>query len=284
MIHNNLTITEYQRRHRQAINDLLFRNNRVHTHLDWHDANTWLDTFDVPIRLAWHQDKLVGVMASSVPMGGTVWLRIVAIADGISANPVLHTLWENMRESLKRIGVHTVAILIINDWLDNYIPQLRFSYEEDIVTLKRSGKIIPEPPPHAIIIRDAERHELRRITEVDQLAFTPPWQLLMQDIRQAQRIASTCTVAIHDQQIIGYQLSTRYRQTGHLARLAVLPDTQGKGIGSILLDKMIRYFLDRRVHSVTVNTQSTNVRSQRLYERYGFRRNGYDLPVWMAST
>jgi RimJ/RimL family protein N-acetyltransferase len=34
---------------------------------------------------------------------------------------------------------------------------------------------------------------------------------------------------------------------------------------------------------VTVNTQSGNRRSQRLYHHYGFRRNGYDLAVWKAD-
>jgi hypothetical protein len=37
------------------------------------------------------------------------------------------------------------------------------------------------------------------------------------------------------------------------------------------------------VLSTTVNTQESNVRSQHLYTRFGFARNGYDLPVWMAD-
>jgi RimJ/RimL family protein N-acetyltransferase len=36
------------------------------------------------------------------------------------------------------------------------------------------------------------------------------------------------------------------------------------------------------VRSLTVNTQASNHRSQRLYLRYGFERNGYDLGVWQA--
>jgi ribosomal protein S18 acetylase RimI-like enzyme len=62
--------------------------------------------------------------------------------------------------------------------------------------------------------------------------------------------------------------------------LAVLPDMQGKRIGAVLLDNLISKFNRRGVRSLTVNTQQSNIRSQRLYARYGFHRNGFDLPIW----
>jgi RimJ/RimL family protein N-acetyltransferase len=31
---------------------------------------------------------------------------------------------------------------------------------------------------------------------------------------------------------------------------------------------------------MSVNTQAHNLASQRLYRHFGFRRNGYDPPVW----
>jgi ribosomal protein S18 acetylase RimI-like enzyme len=107
--------------------------------------------------------------------------------------------------------------------------------------------------------------------------------MMEMDLRFARKIAAVHTVAVLDNEIVGYQLSTQYRQSGHLARLAVSPDMQGFGIGAALLDDMIRRFLRRRVRTVTVNTQESNVRSQRLYEQYGFRRNGYDLPVYTIN-
>ena len=81
-------------------------------------------------------------------------------------------------------------------------------------------------------------------------------------------------------QIIGYQVCTLYRDGAHLARLAVHPGYQGRGIGSVLLNDVLRRFFKRRVYTMTVNTQVSNHRSQHLYQRYGFERNGYDLPVW----
>jgi ribosomal protein S18 acetylase RimI-like enzyme len=92
-----------------------------------------------------------------------------------------------------------------------------------------------------------------------------------------------CTVAERDSAIIGYQLSTLYFDGGHLARLAVHPSAQGGGVGAALLHDLIQRFMRRGVGSITVNTQASNTRSQRLYQRFGFERNGYDLPVWIAE-
>ncbi len=84
-------------------------------------------------------------------------------------------------------------------------------------------------------------------------------------------------------QIVGYQLSTLYFDGAHLARLAISPVAQGKGVARALLSDVLTRFDRRGVRTMTVNTQSSNLRSQRLYTGYGFERNGYDLPVWIAG-
>ena len=51
---------------------------------------------------------------------------------------------------------------------------------------------------------------------------------------------------------------------------------------TLLIDLLSR-FERRGVLSMTVNTQASNTRSQRLYTGFGFERTGYDLPVWMVE-
>ncbi|MDX1994745.1 MAG: GNAT family N-acetyltransferase [bacterium] len=277
------TITPYERRYRQPTLDLIFHSVRVHTHLDWHETGQWLDLQEATVWLAWADSRLAGVMAVSTPMSGTCWLRLVALRDDVPAASVLGALWEALNPTLQQWGVHVVALLIVNDWLVNHVPALGFRYDEDIVTLRRDGTELPPLRPVAVTVRSAGHEDLQRMTEVDQTAFAAPWQLTLGDLRQARRIAATCTVALHEGEIVGYQLSTLYRQSGHLARLAVMPTLQGVGVGSTLLDDLIRRFLRRGVRTITVNTQASNHRSQRLYARYQFERNGYDLPVWTAE-
>lgn len=265
--------------------DIIFRNQRVHIHLDWHDTELWLDSYDMPIKLAWHDDQLVGVMATSIPLYDTCWLRLVAVADGERVLDVLRVLWARLTADLRQLGIHTVAVLIVNEWLKPVVPHFNFIYQEDIVTLRREGRHIPRArsDTNNYEIRVAEDYDLRQMAEIDQSAFRPPWQLSYEDLRQARRISTHCTVALDQDEVIGYQLSTLYRRSGHLARLAVHPDYQGQGIGGALLENLIRHFVQRSILTLTVNTQASNNTSQRLYLRYGFQLNGYDLPVWLAT-
>ncbi len=280
----DISITHFQRRNRWTVRDLLSRNFYSHTHLDWHDTDQWLDNEAAPVRLAWQHNRLIGVLATSVPLNNTCWVRLAAVLDHSDLIPTLTMLWDDLRLELRALGVHTAAWLMIRDWPTQCAGQMGFEYSDEIVTLRRANQIAPpDISSEAITIRHARPEDLPTMAQVDQAAFTPPWQMTLSDLRQAERVSANCTVAISTGNIVGYQLSTLYFDGAHLARLAVLPEMQGNGVGSTLLSEVLRYFARRGVYAMTVNTQASNTASQRLYLRYGFRHNGYDLPVWLAN-
>ena len=280
---NAPTITPYTKRDRHLVHDLIFRSYRAHTHLDWQETDQWLETDGLSVRLAWQYGKLIGVLGASVPMEGTCWMRLAAISDSADAAPVFALLWESLSAELRERGVHTVALLMLRDWLTPLITPLGFRYVEEIVTLRRADQPLPPPTtPGEWSLRQARPEDIPAVAQVDQAAFKAPWQMTLAEVRQAARVSAYCTVAVRCDQILGYQLSTMYFDGAHLARLAVDPAAQGMGIAASLVADLIRRFARRSVFTVTVNTQSSNTRSQQLYERFGFRRNCYDLPVWMV--
>lgn len=275
-----ITLTPYERRYRQAARDLMFRNYQVHTHLDWSESDHWLEGNPAPTRLAWQRGRLVGLLAAAPPLNQSTWIRLAAIHDDVMAEPVLQAMWESLSPELRALGVEIVAFLGMRDWVADKLPALGFRYQEDVVTLRRASRQLPNPPLNAMHIRAFVPGDLDTITHIDQAAFTLPWQLSLDEIRQAARMAAICAVALLDETIVGYQLSTFYYEGGHLARLAVLPDRQGAGVGSTLVNDLIHRFARRGIYGITVNTQSTNSRSHRLYTRFDFHPNGYNLPVW----
>lgn len=283
MIITSLTITPYKRRYRQDVRDLLYHSYRTHNHLDWQESDQWLDSDEMPIRLAWSGGRLVGLLATSRPLNHTCWLRLVAVDDSAPPTRILAALWNDMLDELRALTVRQVALLGLRDWILSYLPPLGFYYVEDIVTLRRGMDVLPSLPTTRLRLRSVYPDDIRRIAEVDQAAFTPPWQLSETELRHAERAAASCSVALLDNVVVGYQLSTLYFDGAHLARLAVHPSAQGQGVGSVLLYDLLNRFMHRGVLSTTVNTQETNLRSQHLYERFGFARNGYDLPVWMVD-
>lgn len=255
----------------------------MHNHLDWHHVSQWLDSHGDFVRLGWEDETLLGVMAAAPPLYGTTWLRLIGVTNAAPALRLLGELWAALMVDLRAVDVHTVAVLLIEEWLREYVPRLSFAYDQDIITLRRHSTELPPIRPPALTIRLANGDDLPRIAEVDQSAFVPPWQMSLDDLRSARRLAAAHTVAEHNGVIVGYQLSTMYHHAGHLARLAVIPELQGHGVGAALLDDLIGRFLRRSIDTLTVNTQSNNLRSQRLYARYDFERTGYDLPVWQAA-
>lgn len=275
-------IIPYQRKYRNAVLSLLFYARRVHTHLDWYQAGQWLDMEGRLVRIAYDNDAIVGVMGVSEPLRQTSWIRMAAVRRDHDPARILGQIWQPLREQLVQEGIRSVSALVINDWITEYLAQLGFRYLEDVVTLYRTGTDVPPMLPHSrdLRIRNGYLNDLRSIVAVDHAAFVAPWQMSHVDIRHAQRQAASCTLAEMDGEVIGYQISTRHHTSGHLARLAVMPWMQGRRVGAVLLDQMIRGFIKRGVRSITVNTQYSNIRSQRLYERYGFERNGFDLPIW----
>ncbi len=142
------TITPYQRRYLGAIRDLMFHSQSVHTHLDWHETDQWLDTQDVPMRLAWQNGRLVGFLATSPPLHETCWVRLAAVADRSDQKTILSALWNDLIPDLRSVNVKLVALLAVQEWISVYMPELGFHYVEDIITLARSGRQIPSPRPN----------------------------------------------------------------------------------------------------------------------------------------
>jgi len=284
MLQTRLTITPYERQHRNELLNLSYYSQWTHKHLDWYKTGQWIDREDGYIFLAWEGDKLVGYIGLSTPLNGASWMRLLGVHDDVRPRPVIRELWQAAEEHGRDIGVQQFAVLMVTKWLEAYMPDLDFNYLEDIVTLNRVGHKLPAEPQSPVQVYSANSEDLREITRIDQQAFSSPWQMSGHDLWQAYRISASATVAILEDEIVGYQISTRHRATGHLARLAVSPKSQGKRVGSMLLYDLLSKFNKRGIKSVTVNTQESNTSSHRLYNHYGFQRNGFDLGVWLKDA
>lgn len=283
MMQATLHVTPYERQHRDALLNLSYYSQWTHKHLDWYKVGQWIDRDEGVTYLAWDDDKLVGYLALSLPLNGASWIRLLGIRDDYTPRPIIQQLWQNAESHALRLGVNRFAVLMVTNWLAMYLGDMGFTFTEDIVTLNRVGDDLPMPPESDVKVYNASADDIDYITRIDQLAFGPPWQMSQGDIWQAFRIAASATIATLDDEIVGYQISTRHRASGHLARLAVLPNRQGNRIGAMLVSDLLNKFVKRGIKSVTVNTQFSNISSQRLYQRYGFTRNGFDLAVWQKE-
>ncbi|MYD10468.1 MAG: GNAT family N-acetyltransferase [Chloroflexi bacterium] len=283
MLGTRLRITPYERQHRRALLDLSFTSHWTHKHLDWHTTGQWLDNERGPVFLAWQGDALTGYIGFSRPIAGCSWIRLLGIGDGRMPGQIVADLWQGAQAQCGRAGIRSVVILATVNWLPAYMSRLDFEISDEIITMSHIGSRTPQAPSAAATLRPAEIGDIARLCEIDRLAFTPHWRMSRSDFRQALRIAAEPTVAVHQGEVVAYQFSTRHDAAGHLARLAVHPAWQRRGIASLLVRRLLDEMRRRDVETLTVNTQASNHPSQRLYQRHGFFRNGYDLGLWRNS-
>ncbi len=280
MLGEQLHIGAYQRQHRGALLDLISNSQWAHTHLDWYQPSQWLDQSRGQVFLAWQGEQLVGYMGLSLPIDGWCWIRLFGIRDGRMPGQITRELWEQAEAHCKQQDIAQVAILMITNWLPTYLSLQGFAYVDQVITLNYIGATLPAEKPTATTIRAAEAEDLPRINEIDQEAFQPPWRMSKSELWQAFRFSTIATVATIAGEVVGYQLSTRHEEVGHLARLAVDPAYQRRGIASILLRQLLQDLRTMRVETFSVNTQLSNPPSLYLYQEHGFFRNGYDMELW----
>src|SRR5918998_1224476 len=82
---------------------------------------------------------------------------------------------------------------------------------------------------------------------------------------------------------VAYFGATLFPDWGHLDRIAVVPEQQGRGLGLETLGLAVDTMRQRGARRVGLSTQRSNRRSQRLYEQFGFQRTpAYDYRLFGA--
>jgi ribosomal protein S18 acetylase RimI-like enzyme len=114
---------------------------------------------------------------------------------------------------------------------------------------------------------------IERVTEMDQVSF--PW-LWRNNRAEFDVYLHTPGVEVWfveaDGEPVAYFGATLFPDWGHLDRVAVVPEHQGRGFGLETLGLAVDAMRRRGARRIGLSTQRTNLRSQRLYDRFGFRR------------
>jgi ribosomal protein S18 acetylase RimI-like enzyme len=147
---------------------------------------------------------------------------------------------------------------------------------EEVITYEMS--ILREPWPHRDRMRLVRVHEfdeevIDRVSDIDQASFPWLWRNSRAEFNvYLQTPGVEVWVVEADGEPVAYFGITLFPDWGHLDRVAVVPELQGRGFGRETLGLAVDTMRRRGAHRVGLSTQGTNWRSQRLYERFGFRR------------
>jgi ribosomal protein S18 acetylase RimI-like enzyme len=87
--------------------------------------------------------------------------------------------------------------------------------------------------------------------------------------------------------MVGYVSYTLREGRGHIDRIAIDPDFQGKGYGAELLTLTLQRLEREGGRNVGLNTQSDNYKAHGLYGRFGFERLRWGFRIvgkWLTDT
>ncbi len=85
-----------------------------------------------------------------------------------------------------------------------------------------------------------EEADMPAVIKIDLAAFGWFWHNTVDSLQRARLQSVSATVAEDDSGVVGYQISTGNAFGAHLARLAVQPEAQGRGVGTALVGDLIQ--------------------------------------------
>jgi len=279
MIEVSLQVRPAVPQDQHQIANLMFFESHVHRHLDWRAPLEWLGS---PFYWVAEDDgRVMAVLACPQDPDGVAWVRLFAHARQLSLNDAWKELWDTAQKAISQQGGATVALIAMHRWLSDLLIKNGFSHTQDIVMLEWKGLEAPEQPlVSGVTIRTMHAGDLPAVAELDAAAFMPLWQNPLDALEKALPQATSATVLEDAQGLVGYQITTANPFGAHLARLAVRPDAQQRGLGSLVVADLIRRLKQKKVARLTVNTQSDNHASLALYEKMGFVVTGEKFPVY----
>jgi len=272
-----------ERSDQQRIADLIFFEDHVHRHLDWRTPLDWLGSS--PYWVFEEGRQITAALACPPDPDSIAWIRLFAFATPLSGYSAWPPLWEAARQQLAANGGATVAAIATQRWFNQILVDDHFDEAGHIVLLEWADASPNRPPlSYDVHIRAMTPADLAHVAEIDAAAFEPLWRNSLAALNKAYEQASYASVVEEDAALIGYQISTGGSFGAHLARLAVLPEDQGRGIGAALVHELILHMQKAGGSKVTVNTQASNAASLALYARLGFHRTGEQFPVFTLEV
>ena len=263
------------------IANLMYFESKVHRHLDWRAPLDWLG---VPEYWILEDAGNTAAVLACPPDPETVsWLRLFAVAGFMSQSQAWDALWGTARASLAGRGILAAAIAT-QDWLKELLAGSGFEEKQKIVVLEHTARDVQvRSAPVDVSIRQMTQADLPVVAEVDAAAFGRLWQNSLPSLGVAFAQSELATVALAGDEIVGYQMSTRNPFGAHLARLAVKPVLQGRGLGYFLVQDLLEQVHQAGFSRVTVNTQGDNDTSLALYGKIGFKRTGETYTVYTCD-
>jgi len=252
----------------------------VHRHLDWRSPTHWLA--HQPFFVLEENGFLQAALACPPDPPEMAWIRLYATNSPFDARQSWDILFPVALEALREKNKPTLAALSLHEWFSSLLLHSHFQHHHNIVVLEWERRPLRKYPvdfPFQVMPMSID--DLDIVTNLDHQSFDRLWQISKEELTNAFQQSFYATIIKDQGSTIGYQISTRNGNHAHLARLAVHPNYQRRGLASLLVEDLLSEFTRQRIRTISVNTQHTNHASIALYKKAGFYLTGESFPVFL---
>lgn len=132
----------------------------------------------------------------------------------------------------------------------------------------------------AITFRRATEADIDAVLKIEYAAFSHPWTrgIFLDSLKSYE-----VWLMFEGSQQVGHGVINVIIDEAHLLNITVKPESQGRGLGLRLLEKLMERAAELKAGECFLEVRSSNQAAYRLYERYGFneigrRRDYYPAP------
>jgi len=119
-------------------------------------------------------------------------------------------------------------------------------------------------------LRPMETGDVDQVLEIESRVFSSPWSRASFE-RECVEEASSSWVLVVDGAVVGYAVSWIVCDEVHIGNIAVVPDMQGRGLGRLLMARLLEAGAERGAVMATLEARESNTRALGLYESFAFR-------------
>ena len=123
------------------------------------------------------------------------------------------------------------------------------------------------------LIKKMKLAHVNEIYEIEKQCFVTPWSSTT-FVHYAASPYSISIVAIIDNKVAGYICCQNIAGDGHIDNVATAPAHQGRGIGSIMMERLINNAARLGFSGLTLEVASRNAAAIALYTKHGFAPEG----------
>ncbi|WP_460046822.1 ribosomal protein S18-alanine N-acetyltransferase [Pseudomonas sp. S2_H01] len=123
----------------------------------------------------------------------------------------------------------------------------------------------------AVTFRRMTEADLEAVLKIEYAAFSHPWTrgIFLDGLKSYE-----IWLMFEGNQQVGHGVINVIIDEAHLLNITVKPESQGRGLGLLLLDKLMKRAYELNGRECFLELRASNQSAYRLYERYGFNEVG----------